>query len=157
MTAMIKSWRNGDRGETVKQIVEDNFKTISKYLSGNLLSLSTNERLALDSDHLRDGSIVYDIDDNLWYQYKNGAWNVYSFSNGYTKIFSTSDWSYSNTDKCYKINIPLTEHQSSAHFMNAYIYENGQYNPVCGGVCLLSDNTVSVRSNLAYNGKVEIW
>ena len=154
---MIKSWRNGDRGGTVKQIIEGNFKTISKYLSGNLLSLSTNERLALDSDHLRDGLIIYDIDDNLWYQYKNGAWNVYSFLNGYTKSFSISDWSYSSTGKCYRINIPLSEHKSSARFVQAYTYIDNQYEPVCGGVYVLSDGDVSLQSNLAYSGKVEIW
>ena len=76
---MLKTWRNGEKSEVIKKIIEDNFKILGKNLSHNMLSLSSVERNSLASDYLCDGLIVFDTTLKKWMQYSGGLWNEYKF------------------------------------------------------------------------------
>ena len=57
----IDKIRNGDQAEEVREKINNNFEKLSKNSSSDIMALSTEERLAMSNEYLRDGLIVFDI------------------------------------------------------------------------------------------------
>lgn len=146
----MKTWSNGERAEVVKKIIEDNFKIVSKHLSHNILSLTSDERIVLTEDYLSDGLIVFDTTLKRWLQYHNGNWIPYGLGNGFEITVSKSDWNNG------KITIPYETHLISSPIVQMYLLDNLKYLLVFGGVDIDESFNVTLKTDLPFDGKVVI-
>lgn len=158
----LKMWNNGDTGEIAQAIIESNFKILGRYLSKNVLALSSQERKALSSDYLSEKLIVFDTDEKKWFEYINGKWEVSQINNSsninvndsenksYVLDFSSADW---NNNVIY---IPYSNHLISNPTASLYFFIDGAYELVLGGVQVDSDYNITISSDGAYDGKVVI-
>lgn len=145
---MYKTWKNMDKASIVKGVIEDNFKTIWEQMPNNVKCVSTLQRLSMSTDHLSDGLIVYDTTQNKRYRYKNGAWEIYPES--LTLEISVGDW----VDG--KISISHIDHKITSPTVNLFMSAGDDFCPVFGGVYINADGDITLKSDLAFNGKVVI-
>lgn len=151
----LEIWNNGESGARIRKNIETNFKYVSRYLPNNILSLSTTERKTLASDYLSEGLIVFDTSQEKWYQYKDEKWEEYNFSakggaETYSKTFSQTTWNNGS------IVIPYTKHSILEPIVEVYVYANGTYQPVVGGVSVDMFSNVTLSADMAFAGKVVI-
>lgn len=146
----LKTWLFGESSETVKQIIDSNFKILGRHLSRNMLSLSTTERELLSSDYLSDGLVVFDTTLKKWYEYKNGSWSP-CFLGAYVEQLSSSTWSSNN-----EYYIPFTTHQKENPCVQLFILDNETYHPVLGGVEIDNEFNILLSTDLPFNGKVVV-
>ncbi len=146
---MIKKWRNGATGGEVKNIIDYNFNLVSKYLSKNARSLSTQERKLLSSDYLSENTLVFDTDENQWYKYSNGSWSK-TFNVMHTQNISVSDWMDNS------ISILFTQHEVEAPIVQLFMENGDSFVPVLGGVEVDSEYNITLSTDMPYNGKVII-
>lgn len=144
---MVKTWRNGDSGGEVKNIIDYNFNVVSKYLSKDIRTLSTQERKLLSSDYISENTLVFDTEENQWYKYSNGSW-VNAFM--YAKDISVDDW----TDN--SISILFTQHGIKNPVVQLSMESGGSFVPVLGGVKIDSKYNVTLSTDLPFNGRVVI-
>lgn len=152
---MLKTWRNGEKADVVQKIIENNFKVLGRYLSRNMLCLSTTERELLSSDYLSDGLIVFDTTLESWMQYNKGIWvevfiGVDVEVNNYIKIIKTEDW----IDN--KIYIPLSDHHVKNPTVQLFMLYGETYSPVIGGIYIENEHDIVLKSDMPFKGKVVI-
>ena len=75
----MKMWKNLDKGETVFNIIKGNFIELFKFLSDNVKTITSEQRLTMPNIYYSEGSIVYDKTLKRWLQYNNGKWTDYAF------------------------------------------------------------------------------
>lgn len=148
----LKTWRNKDKADIVKAIIEHNFRVLGQNLSKNMLSLTTEERNALTSDYRSNGLIVYDKTESKWYQFdsESGKWSPYNIGKPYVLTFEASDWN-DNT-----IRIPFAEHSIPNPDVNLYILLEGKYHPALGGIEIDTEYNVTISVDMSFDGKVVI-
>lgn len=148
----LKTWRNGEKAENVKKIIEENFKIVSRHLHHNILCLSTIERENLGSDYLVDGLIVFDTDLKGWFEYRNNKWSEYSLGAIYTysSTFTSADWNNNI------ITIPYSTHLIPDPNVSLYILYDSTYQSTIGGVSIDSEHNVILSTDLPFEGKVVI-
>jgi hypothetical protein len=148
----MKTWRNGARGNEVKVIIDNNFKTTSKHLRDEILALTTTERELLSSDYLKNNKIVYDTDFKKWMIYNNGKWSAYRMdSAGLFQIAFKSD-SWTNN----KIIIPFSEHGIESPLVQLFYHDDGNYISVDGGISVDTAHNIYIKTDVAFDGKVVI-
>ena len=145
----LKTWIFGEKSEIIKEIIDSNFKILGRYLSKNMLCLTTEERESLSSDYLSEGLVVYDTSKDMPYEYRNGVWNIKTTS--YTKEFDSNSWLSSN-----KYYIPFEEHKKKDPSVQLFILEGNDYSLVIGGVEINESFDVTISSDLPFTGKVVI-
>lgn len=151
--AMIKTWKNGAKGNDVRSIIDHNFNAVSKYLSKDIRALSTNERKMLSSDYISENSLVYDTDEQQWYRYADDSWTEMSFGDGaveYKRYIYVDSW-IDNT-----ITILFEEHGIKKPIVQLYIKDGDVFIPVLGGIRVDSEYNVILSTDLPFDGKVII-
>lgn len=148
----LRTWRNGESGDVIQKIIEHNFKITGKYLSYQMMCMTTQARKLLTSDYLSEGLIVYDTTLRRWFQFNNLKWEPYEFSpDGCVIEFSTSDWNENS------INIPFAEHKKENPVAHLLIkVDSEKYMPVIGGITIDSNSNIILSSDLAFDGKIII-
>ena len=146
----LKTWINGAKGVVVKSVIDQNFKLLGRYLSMQMLTLKTSERLTLGSDYLSEGLLVFDSDEEAWYRYLNGKWQKKSFDTTYTKEFSDTDWANG------RIVIDFKTHLVSNPSVQIYMNSEGGDIPVVGGFIIDNDNNIIIESDMSFSGRVVI-
>lgn len=146
---MIRTWRNGASGGEVKSIIDYNFNVVSKYLSKDIKTLSTQERNLLSSDYLSENVLVFDTDEEQWYKYSNGSW-VKTFVDIYTQDISVNDWIDNN------INILFTQHGIKNPTIQLSMKNGDSFTPVLGGVEINSKYDITLSTDLPFDGRVVI-
>lgn len=149
---MLKTWKNGEKAVSIQKVIDDNFKILGKYLSQNILALSTAEISALQTDYTSEGLRVFDKTKEKWMKYESGVWveDTVGNSSAYVKTISKSDWNNG------EITIPKSTHGRTNPFVDLYVYNNGVYEDVVGGVRIDSEYNVILKSDLSFDGKVVI-
>ena len=148
---MIKTWKNGALGGEVKKIIDYNFNVVSKYLSKNVRTLSTQERKLLSSDYLSEDLLVFDTDEKQWYKYSRDSWIKTSVENKmYTQGISTSDWVNGN------ITILFDQHSIENPVVQLFMKNNDSFIPVLGGVKIDDKHNITLSTDLPFDGKVVI-
>lgn len=148
---MIKTWRNGADGGEVRNVIDYNFKVVSKYLSKDIKALSTQERNLLSSDYLSENILVFDTDEERWYKYSKGSWKAISVNSSmFTLDISTDDWIGNN------INILFNQHGIKNPDVQLLMKDGDLFTPVFGGVKIDSAYNVTLSTDLPFNGKVVI-
>lgn len=151
MMLMIKTWKNGASGREVKSIIDYNFNVVSKYLSKDIRALSTQERNLLTSNYISENILVFDTDENRWYEYVEGSWVKASFGNNfYTQSVSVSDWVNNS------IKILFAQHGVENPIVQLYLVNGDSFTPVLGGVEVDSEYNVTLSTDLPFAGKVVI-
>jgi len=129
----LQTWQNGDKAEIVRNIINQNFNILERYLPNSILSLSTERRLLLSSEYLRSGLIVFDTDLQKWLIYNGKTWEDYVFPyTGYARAISISDW-----DSTKSIKVPFSEHLTPNPAVHLYMLHNGTYEPVNNNYCYI--------------------
>lgn len=148
---VIKTWKNGASGREVKSIIDYNFNVVSKYLSKDVRSLSTQERRLLSSDYISENTLVFDTDEKQWYAYSNGSWIKSPVGgNVYEQTISVGDW----VDNSIKISIE--RHRIKNPVVQLYVADGDSLIPVLGGVNIEADYNVTLSTDLPFAGKVVI-
>lgn len=148
---MIKTWKNGATGGEVKNVIDYNFKFVSKYLSKDIRCLSTNERTLLSSEYLSENLLVFDTDEEQLYKYSNGSWIKASFeNNSYTQGLSINDWVDNS------IAILFDQHGIQNPAVQLFMKSGDSFIPVLGGIEIDSSYNVNLSTDLPFNGKVVI-
>lgn len=148
---MIKSWRNGATGGEVKDIIDYNFKIVSRYLSKDIKALSTQERNLLSSEYLNENTLVFDTTENKWYKYSKGTWVKTSVDDSvYTQNISIADWEYNS------IQIPFSQHGIENPIVQLLIQNGNSFTDVYGGVSIDADYNISLSTDIPFNGKVVV-
>ena len=144
----LRTWRNGEGAEVVQKIIEYNFRVLGRYLSSSMLCMSSSERKVLSGDYLREGLLIYDTTENVWYKYTSGFWKkcptIYSLD------ISKADWS-DNT-----ITINFSTHLIPNPIVQLFIKDGNTYSPVIGGVMVDSNYNVILSTDLPFDGKVVV-
>jgi hypothetical protein len=146
----LKTWINGAKGIVVKGVIDQNFKLLGRYLSMQMLTLKTSERLTLGSDYLSEGLLVFDSDEEMWYCYLNGKWQKKSFDTTYTKEFSDTDWANG------RIVIDFKTHLVSNPSVQIYMNSEDGDTPVVGGFIIDDVNNIIIESDMSFSGRVVI-
>lgn len=146
----LKTWRNGEKANNVQEIIEHNFKLLGKHLRHNILSLSSAERNLLSSDYISDKALVFDTDDEEFYQYnlQKGIWEIYPIRSVYVENFSSNDWVNNS------ITIPYSLHRIPNPITQLFILNNDSYEDVVGGISIDYNHNVIISSDMAFDGKV---
>lgn len=144
----LRTWRNGEEAEVVQKIIEYNFKLLGRYLSSNMLCLSSSERKALNSDYLREGLIIYDTTENTWYKYVSGAWK--KSPTEYSQAITETDW----VNK--EITIGFPTHLITNPIVQLFIKDGNSYSPVIGGVSIDNSFNITLSTDMPFNGKVVV-
>lgn len=150
---MIKTWRNGDSGGEVKNVIDHNFNIVSKYLSKDVRALSTAERNFLSSDYLSENTLVFDTDEGQWYKYSGGSWVEVSVNNNgvaYVQTISVNDWMDNSID------ILFDQHGVENPVVHLFMKSENSFVPVLGGVEIDSNHNVTLSTDLLFDGKVVI-
>lgn len=151
----LKTWRNGDEAEIVQKIIEYNFRVLGRYLSSSMLCLSSSERKVLSSDYLREGLLIYDTTEDVWYKYTSGFWEKCSINSnatgsGYSRNISKTDW-LGNT-----INIDFATHLALNPIVQLFIKDGNSYSPVIGGIEVDNNYNIILSTDLPFDGKVVV-
>lgn len=148
---MIKTWRNGAKGNEVKNVIDYNFNFVSRYLSKNIRALSTQERNLLDSDYLSENALVFDTDEGQWYKYSDGSWVKTSVDdNIHTQNISIDDWIDNS------IKILFDQHGVKNPSVQLFIKNGDSFISVLGGIEIDSAHNVTLSTDLPFDGKVVI-
>lgn len=158
---MLKTWKNGDVAEVIQAIIENNFKILGKYLSNQVLALSTQKISELTSDYFSDGTVIYDTTQGKWLRNKSGVLDPIPDNSdlGYIKEITESDWSQGANQSTWTILINQSEHKKRNPVVQLYIQVEDSpvfYSVVSDGVFLDADFNVTLRSDIAFKGKVVI-
>ncbi len=153
----LKTWNNGEKGEVVQAIIEANFKTLGRYLSKNVLSLSTSEREGLNGDYLSNGLVVYDTDYKDWFEYTNNIWvrkpsngGSGGSSEGFVFDFSNSDWNNG------ALLIPYSSHLISHPTIQVFMLVEDSYESVFCDVSVDSAIDITLSTDFIFSGRVVI-
>lgn len=144
----LRTWGNGDGAEVVQKIIEYNFKLLGRYLSSNMLCLSSSERKALSSDYLREGLIIYDTTENTWYKYVSGTWK--KSPTEYNLSIAKTDWTNN------EITISFTTHLITNPIVQLFIKDGNSYSPVIGGVSVDNGFNITLSTDMPFDGKVVV-
>lgn len=144
----LQKWHNGDKAEVVQKIIEYNFKLLGRYLSSNMLCLSSTERKALSGDYLRDGLLIYDTTENSWYRYLSGVWE--KCPTEYIRAINESDWTNN------EITINFSTHLISNPVVQLFIKDGNNYSPVIGGISVDNDFNIVLSTDIPFEGKVVV-
>ncbi len=144
----LRTWRNGEEAEVVQKIIEYNFKLLGRYLSGNMLCLSSSERKTLSSDYLREGLIIYDTTENAWYKYVSGTWK--KSPTEYNLTITETDWVNN------EITISFPTHLITNPIVQLFIKDGNSYSPVIGGVSVDNSFNITLSSDMPFDGKVVV-
>ena len=154
---MILTWNNGDNGDVVKKVIENNFKVVSRHLSHNVLSLSTEEREMLTSDYISDKLMVYDTTAECWYQYDGNSWeelnegtSTNQDSPGYVFEIIKSDWVDGT------ITIPYSIHLKSNPVIQLFMLNDEKITLVIGGCSIDEHYNIILSTDIPFDGKVVI-
>ena len=146
----LKTWINGAKGKVVKSFIDQNLKLLGSYLPNLMLTLKTSQRLALSSDYLSEGLLVFDSDEEAWFCYLNGKWQKKSFDTTYTKEFSDTEWANG------QIVIEFKTHLVSNPSVQIYMNSEGEDIPVVGGFIIDDDNNIIIETDISFSGRVVI-
>lgn len=149
---MLKTWRNGEKAGSTKDIIEYNFKLLGKYLSNNIIAAPRDILNSLPSDYLSDGLVAFDTTNNVWLRYKAGVWqeDVVGSDSAYSQIIRTADWQNG------EIVIAKSVHGRRNPVVELYILNGTAYELVLGGVLVDSEYNITLKSEIPFNGKVVI-
>ena len=147
----MKMWKNLDKGETVFNIIKGNFIELFKFLSDNVKTITSEQRLTMPDIYYSEGSIVYDKTLKRWLQYNNGKWTDYAFdSSKYEQSIYISDWSDG------KIAIPYMVHGKKNPIVKVYYNGTSGVYEVYGCSAVNEDSDVVLTSDLPFDGKAVI-
>lgn len=142
---------NNEKGNKIREKINNNFEIVSKHLTQNMLSLPTSERLSLSESYLSLGLRVYDTTLEQWFEYAQNGWEPCEMASTDIYLFNEEDW----TDGT--ILIPHSFHKKSNPIVQVYILtEDNTYDNVIGGFQVDNLNNIIVCSDTKYNGKVVI-
>lgn len=144
----METWINGAKGRDVRRVIEQNFNTLSRHLSSNILALTTQERTTLNSAYLRAGLKVYDITLDKWFLYSGTAW--VECPEEYSYEFTNDNWSNGNLILRYET------HRIKCPVVQLYFKDNNAYSPVIGGVYVDDDYNIILSSDMPFSGKVVV-
>lgn len=147
----IEKIRNGAQADEIRAKINDNFEKISKNISSTNLSLSTEERLSISNEYLKDGLIVFDSSLDKWFKRVGNSWVLYEFSPVYKRKFSASEWGENNI-----LNIPYTMHGINITNVCVYMLYQNKYISCVTDVEISDNNDVGIHSDLAFDGEVVI-
>lgn len=147
----IEKIRNGEQADEIRAKINDNFEKISKNISSTNLSLSTEERLSISNEYLKDGLIVFDSSLDKWFKRVGNSWVLYEFSPVYKRKFSASEWGENNI-----LNIPYTMHGINIANVCVYMLYQNKYISCVTDVEISANNDVCIHSDLAFDGEVVI-
>ena len=158
---MLKTWKNGDKAEVIQAIIENNFKILGKYLSNQVLALSTQKISELTSDYFSDNTVIYDTTQEKWLINKSGVLTSVPDNSdiGYVKEITESDWTRGASQSAWTIVISQSEHKKRNPVVQLYIQVEDSpvfYSVVSDGVFLDADFNVTLRTDIAFKGKVVI-
>lgn len=151
----ILTWKNGDKGYTVKDAIDTNFTNVSKYTSNEVRTMTTEERLLMPSEFYKKDSKVFDTTLNKWFRYDGNKWVEDSFSENvstkkYIMNFLTSGWENN------QISIPYDIHQVENPIVQLFLLHNSYYYPTLDGVNINEYNDVTLITDRPFAGKVVI-
>lgn len=147
----MQTWRNGEKSQVVKKIIDQNFNIVSRHLPHNVLSLSKVERELLGSDYLSEGLRVFDTTEEQWYKYEKNKWVKSPLKSVvYTQTFSTTDW------KDNKISIDFSTHLVTNPIVQVFINDGNSFSPIIGGVEVDENFNIILDTDLAFDGKVVV-
>ena len=91
---MLKTWKNGEKAGSTKDIIEYNFKLLGRYLSNNIIAAPRDVINSLSSDYLSEGLVAFDTTNNVWLKYKSGVWqeDVVGSDSAYSRAIRVADW-----------------------------------------------------------------
>lgn len=142
---------NKEKGERVREKINNNFAVVSKHLNQNVLSLSTSERISLSEQYLSIGLRVYDATLEEWFRYTNTGWEQCEAEKSFSLLFSNESWSDGI------ISIPYSSHKISNPYVQLYILiEEDVYDIVVGGFSIDGLNNITLHSDMPFSGKVVI-
>lgn len=142
---------NKEKGNKIREKINNNFEIVSKHLTKNMLSLPTSERLSLSESYLSLGLRVYDTTLEQWFKYAQNGWELCEMASTGIYLFNEEDW----TDGT--ILIPHSFHKKSNPIVQVYILtEDNTYDNVIGGFQVDNLNNIIICSDTKYNGKVVI-
>ena len=147
----IDKIRNGDQAEEVREKINNNFEKLSKNSGSDIMALSTEERLAMSNEYLRDGLIVFDITLQTWFKRTGNEWVLYTFYPRYRRKFTLQDW----TDSL-SLYIPYATHGTNADSVNVYMLHNNNYSSVIVDIEVNNNYDVTLYSDFAFSGEVVI-
>lgn len=159
---MLKKWKNGDKAEVIQAIIENNFKILGKYLSNQVLALSTQKISELTSDYFSDNTVIYDTTQEKWLINKSGVLTSAPDNSdiGYVKEITESDWKkivLGQND--WTIVISQSEHKKRNPVVQLYIQVEDSpafYSIVSDGVFIDDDFNITLRTDIKFKGKVVI-
>ena len=152
----ILTWKNGDKGYTVKDTIDTNFDNVSKYTSNEIRTMTTEERLLMPSGFYKKDSKVFDTTLNKWFRYDGNKWvedNLFAgevYATKYIKNILVSDWSAKT------IVIPFSQHKIENPVVQLFMFYNGTYIPTLGGVEVDADNDIILSVDNPFEGKVVV-
>lgn len=144
----LRTWRNGDDAKVVQKIIEYNFKLLGRYLSSNTLCLSSSERKTLSGDYLRDGLIIYDTTENIWYKYTSGTWK--KSPKEYHQTILEADWADN------EIAIDFSTHLITNPIVQLFVKDGNSHSPVIGGVSVDNSFNIKLSTDIPFSGKVVV-
>lgn len=149
---MLKTWKNGEKAGSTKDIIEYNFKLLGKYLSNNIIAAPRDVINSLPSDYLSEGLVAFDTTNNVWLKYKSGVWqeDVVGSDSAYSRTIRAADWQDG------EIVIAKSIHGRRNPIVELYILNGTAYEPVLGGVFVDSGYNITLRSGVPFDGKVVI-
>lgn len=149
MKMSFNTWSNGDSGYKVKNIIDNNFKLISKYFKRLMMSLPTDEIENLSSFYYDKGSRIFDTTLNKWFEYDGVKW-VECGASGYIYDFLTENWVNNS------IMLPYSEHKISTPIVQVFMLNAGEYIPVLGGISIDKDYNIVLSTDMVFEGRVVI-
>lgn len=142
---------NKEKGNKIREKINNNFEIVSKHLTQNILSLPTSERLSLSESYLSLGLRVYDTTLEQWFEYTQNGWEPWGLTSSYTYSFSKESWTNGT------ISIPYSFYKKSNPIVQVYILtEDNIYDNVIGGFQMDDLNNIILCSDTEYDGKVVI-
>lgn len=149
---MLKTWKNGEKASSTKDIIEYNFKLLGRYLSNNIIAAPRDVINSLSSDYLSDELIAFDTTNNVWLRYRSGVWqeDVAAGGSAYSQSIRVADWQNN------EIVIAKSVHGRRNPIVELYILNGKTYEAVLGGVFVDSGYNITLRSDVPFDGKVVI-
>lgn len=146
--ATMEKWVNGAEGKEVKRVIDQNFQTLARHLSSNMLSLTTQERKLLSSDYISEGLRVYDTTLDRWFKYTGKSWIECPAE--YIANITLSSWTEN------LIYIDFNTHHIKNPIVQLYINDGAGYSPVIGGVTVDAEFNISLSTDMPFTGKVVV-
>lgn len=149
MKMLFNTWRNGDLGSVVKNIIDNNFKIISKYFKRLVMSLPTDEIKNLSTVYYDKGSRIFDSTLKRWVEFNGEKW-IECRENEYIYDFTGDNW-INNT-----ITLPYSEHMVSTPNVQLFMLNAGKYIPVLGSISIDTDYNIVLSTDMIFEGRVVI-